>query len=104
MGYNVVRKDHLIGKHGGVCLYIKDIKESIPFEILSQYHNDQFEVLWVKARPYKLARGLSYIIIGSIYHPPSSNDRNMNDFLTEQLSLIESAYYNCGLIHLTLLI
>ena len=73
-------------------------KESIPFEILSQYHNDQFEVLWVKARPYKLPRGLSCIIIGSIHHPPSANDRNMIDFLTEQLCLIESTYYNCGLI------
>ena len=89
-GYNVVRRDRLIGQHGGVCLYVK---ESIPFEILSQYHNDQFEVLWVKARPHKLPRGLSCIIIGSIYHPPSANDRNMIDFLTEQLSLIESTYY-----------
>ena len=93
-GYNVVRRDRLIGQNGGVCLYVK---ESIPFEIISQYH-DQFEVLWVKARPHKLPRGLSCIIIGSIYHPPSANDRNMIDFLTEQLSLIESTYYNCGLI------
>ena len=90
-GYNVVRRDRLIGQHGGVCLYVK---KSIPFEILSQCHNDQFEVLWVKARPHKLPRGLSCIIIGSIYHPPSANDRNMIDFLTEQLSLIESTYYN----------
>ncbi len=66
-GYNVVRRDCLIGQHGGVCLYIK---ESIPFEIFSQYHNDQFEVLSVKARPYQSPRGLSCIIIGSIYHPP----------------------------------
>ena len=94
-GYNVVRRDRLIGQHGGVCLYVK---ESIPFEILSQYHNDQFEVLWVRARPHKFPRGLSCIIIGSIYHPPSENDRNIIDFLTEQLSLIESTYYNCGLI------
>ena len=41
-GYNDVRRDRLIGQHGGVCLYVK---ESIPFEILSQYHNDQFEAL-----------------------------------------------------------
>jgi hypothetical protein len=93
--YNVVRRDRLIGQHGGVCLYVKG---SIPFEILSQYQNDQFEILWVKARPHKLPRDLSCIIVGSIYHPPSANDRNMIDFLTEQLSLIESTYNNCGLI------
>ena len=57
-GYNVVRRDRLIGQHGGVRLYVK---ESIRFEILSQYHNYQFEVLCVKARPHKLPRVLSCI-------------------------------------------
>ena len=94
-GHNVTRKDRSIGQHGGVCLYIK---ESIPFEILSQYHSDQFEVLWVKVRPYRFQRGVSCIIIGTIYHPPSANDRNMIDFLIEQLSLVESVHHNCGLI------
>ena len=46
----------------------------------------------------ELPRVLSCIIISSIYNPPSANDRNMIDFLIEQLSLIESTYYNCGLI------
>ena len=91
--YNVIRKDRSIGQHGGVCLYIK---ESIPFEIPSQYHSDQFEVLWVKVRPYRLPRGVLCIIIGTIYHPPSANYRNIIDFLTEQLSLVESAYHNCA--------
>ena len=33
-----------------------------------------------------------------IHHPPSANDRNIIDFLTEELSLVESVYHNCGLI------
>jgi hypothetical protein len=53
-GYNVVRRDRLIGQHGEVCLYVK---ESIPFEILSQYHNDQFEVLWVNCSFSQIAEG-----------------------------------------------
>lgn len=40
-GYNFIRKDRSIGHHGGVWLYIK---ESIPFEIHSQYRSDQFEL------------------------------------------------------------
>ena len=94
-GHNVIRKDRSISQHGGVCLYIK---ESIPFEILSQYHSDQFEVSWVKVRPYRFPRGVSCSIIGTIYHPPSANDRNMIDFLTEQRSLVESVHHNCGLV------
>ena len=54
------------------------------------------EVLWVKVRPYRLPRGVSCIIIGTIYHPPSANYRNIIDFLTEQLSLVESVYHNCA--------
>ena len=67
-GYNVVRRDRLIGQHGGVCLYVN---ESIPFEILSQYHNDQFEVLWVKARVLTNCRGayLALSLVQFTIHP-----------------------------------
>ena len=52
----------------------------------------------VKVRPHRLPRGVSCIIIGTTYHPPSANDRNMIAFLTKQLSLVESVYHNCSLI------
>lgn len=37
-GYNVVRRDRAFGSsHGGFCVYIID---SIPFDVLNQYHNE----------------------------------------------------------------
>ena len=75
LGYNIVRKDRVNGRRGGVCSYIND---SIPFEIIN-YHDtsNRCEVLWMKARPTRLPRGFSSLIIGTIYHPPSADSRNM---------------------------
>ena len=92
-GYNIARKDRVIGQHGGVCLYIK---VKIPYEVLNQYHHPLLEVLWVKTRPHRLPRGLSCIIVGSIYHPPSAHAETMINYLLEQLASIESTYLNCG--------
>ena len=91
-GYNIACKDRVIGQHGGVCLYI-NVK--IPYEVLNQYHHPLLEVLWVKTRPHRLPRGLSCIIIGSIYHPPSAHAETMINYLLEQLASIESTYLNC---------
>ena len=92
-GYNIARKDRVIGQHGGVCLYI-NVK--IPYEVLNQYHHPLLEVPWVKTRPHRLPRGLSCIIVGSIYHPPSAHAETMINYLLEQLASIESTYLNCG--------
>jgi hypothetical protein len=89
------RKDRLIGQHGGVCLYIK---ASIPYEVLDQFHHPALEVLWVKTRPHRLPKGLSCIIVGTVYHPPSAHAETMINFLLEQLASMESTYSNCGFI------
>ena len=93
LGYNIARKDRVIGQHGGVCLYI-NVK--IPCEVLNQYHHPLLEVLWMKTRPHRLPRGLSCLIVGSIYHPPSAHAETMINYLLEQLASIESTYLNCG--------
>ena len=50
----------------------------------------------MKTRPHRLPRGLSCIIVGSIYHPPSAHAETMINYLLEQLASIESTYLNCG--------
>ncbi len=70
--------------------------DSIPYDVLSQYHHDHFEVLWIKARPFRLSRGFSSIIIRIVYHPPSSNAPAMNEYLSCQLSAFESSFPNTG--------
>ena len=81
--------------HGGVCLYIKD---SIQFNVLVEVQSPEFEVLWVKIRPNRLPRGIPCIIAATIYHPSTSNDKLLLDYLAVSLTKLESQYPGCGII------
>ena len=125
-GYNIARKDRILGHHGGVCLYIKN---SIAYQVLSQCQHPPLELLWVKARTHlthrlprgitsivfgivyhpsrevlwvktpthRLPRGITSIVFGIVYHPPSANPSEMIEYLFDQLSFIESTFPSCGL-------
>ena len=62
--------------------------------------DENFEVLWVKICPPRLPRGISSIVVGTVYHPPRAgySDRQMSDYLLESLSKIEARFPDCGLI------
>ena len=78
--YTLVRKDRIYAQHGGVCLYIK---ESIPFTVLREYERDiSIEVLWCRLSPRRLPRGFSYLVVGIVYHPPTADDEQMHDQLS----------------------
>ena len=96
-GYNIIRRDRKVIDHGGVCMYVR---ESIRFETLSDLMDENFEVLWVKICPPRLPRGISSIVVGTVYHPPRAgySDRQMSDYLLESLSKIEARFPDCGLI------
>ena len=63
------------------------VRESIRFETLSDFMDENFEVLWVKICPPRLPRGISSIVVGTVYHPPHAgySDRQMSDYLLESL-------------------
>ena len=69
-GYNRIYKNRTSGIHGGVCTYIQN---SIKFKTLNFLHHPDFEVLWVYVRPKRLPGRVPCIVIGTVYHPPSSN-------------------------------
>ena len=94
-GYNFVRKDRLEAVHGGIGMYIKN---EIKFSELTALSNPVFEVLWVKLNPTRLPRGVDNVIVGTVYHPPSGDNLEMQNYLIETLSAIEANYCNCGMI------
>ena len=94
-GYNVARPDRCKAEHGGVCIYIKD---SIQFKVLEDLKNNQFEVPWSQLRPSRLPRGITSIVVGTLYHPPSAADTHMLDYLYDCLSIIEARFPGCGII------
>ena len=84
-GFKIIRKDRKHTIHGGVCIYVNNqIKTGILYEL----DNIQFEVLWIKLSPKRLPRGISSIIIGTIYHPPASDDQSMIEYLTNCLTTL----------------
>ena len=50
------------------------------------------------AQDARLPRGVNSIILGTVYHPPNSNDTVMLEYLMDCLSSIESRYPNSGTI------
>ena len=73
-GYNTIR---------GVCMYVRD---SIRFRVLHDFMSDEFEVLWMQTLPKRFPRGISSIIVGTVYHPPSACDSSMRNYLCESMS------------------
>ena len=71
---------------------------NINFTILEDLKNPNYEVLWLKLRPARLPRGYSSIVLGTVYHPPSANDRDLLQYLHTCLSSIESRFFNCGIL------
>ena len=54
---------------GGVCAYVNS---DIPCLRVSEFEFPEIESIWIKARPRRLSRLVSMILIGTFYHPPDS--------------------------------
>jgi hypothetical protein len=94
-GYNFTFKNRVSQSHGGVCLYVRS---TIPCKRLPELEEPEMEVLWSHIRPTRLPRGTPCIIVGIIYHPPSSDDKVMLHYLTTTLISVESFYPGCGIL------
>ena len=76
--YVLARRDRIDKLGGGVCAFIKS---SIPFKILSEFEDTNFETMWIYVRPHKLYRGYSCLIVCIVYKPPSSDNDDFIDHL-----------------------
>ena len=93
-GFSLVRRDRLTRIGSGVCAYIN---EHIPFKILTDFHDEKFESLWLYLKPKKLFRGVSCLVLCVIYHPPSSDNNALIKHLTFKLDIALSLYPNAGI-------
>ena len=61
--------------------------------------NDEFEVLWMQcAPPPPPLREIQSIIVGTVYHPPSTCKLSMRNYLYESMSRIKAQFSDCGVI------
>ena len=61
----MVLKNRTSGIHWGVGVYIKN---SIKFQAFTDLYHPELEVLWSYIQPTRLTRGISCIIIETVYH------------------------------------
>ncbi len=87
-GFNLFRNDRVLGRGGGICVYIKD---DVPCKRRVDLENPDFECLWFSLRPERLPRPLSGIVICVVYHPPGrtvQDHKDLDEYLintTDQL-------------------
>lgn len=93
--YNLIRRDCSPGSQGGVTLYTK---AKVKCSHLAELEKPNFEVLWAHTRPQRLPRGVPCVIPACLYHPPSSNDHEILEYLFDCLIKVESLYPGCAII------
>ena len=73
-GFTTYRCDRVERKGGGICAWIKT---EIPSAEILRHQCDDFESLWLKARPAKLPRQISSILVAVIYRTDNTKDQNL---------------------------
>lgn len=64
-----------------MCCFVKDYIECIH---VADLENDDFEVLLVllhRLRPRRFSRGVNYIIVGVVYHPPGRDNQALMSYI-----------------------
>ena len=93
-GYNIVRRDREFRRGGGVMCYVRS---DIPFKTWPALQSEQ-ETIWITARPSKLPRQFSTLLIGTLYHPPNANNRDMLSHLTTSIDTILKDHPYAGIL------
>ena len=72
---------------GGVCIFVD---AEIPCSCLRAFESSEIESIWIKARPLRLPRQVSMILVGTVYHPPSSTVEDNQRLLQHIQDNVES--------------
>ncbi len=92
--YTIVRRDKSLRIGAGVCAYINSC---IPYKVLHELHDDDFETLWIYIRPHKLIHGYSYLIVCIAYIPPNCDKNDFIEHLTVKLDSALRSHPNAGI-------
>ena len=87
-GFNSFRNDRVLGRGGGICVYVKD---DIPCKRRVDLENPSFECLWLILQPKRLPRPLSGIVVCTVCHPPGRIVQDhiaLNEYLINTTDLL----------------
>ena len=94
--FATIRKDRPEDQRGaGMCTYINNNLNFLELDYLS---DPQFETQWFLLKPNRLPRGISSIIMATVYHPPQNKDYLLRDHLFQSLDTALAEFPNAGII------
>ena len=74
-GHVIHRNDRKDGRRcGGVAVLTR---QDVPCERLTSLESTDVETLWLLYRRPRMPRCLSHVVVGTVYNPPSSDDKKM---------------------------
>ena len=94
--YTLYRLDRRDGRQGGgVAVYVK---HGTPCSYLSHLTHTNLEVLWLLYRPHSMARGVTHLLIGTVYHPPKASNSEITDYLVRSMDEVTRTHPHTGIL------
>ncbi len=90
-----VRNDRVNRQEGGVAVYIN---ANFSFKHWSHLSEPDLETIWITLRPPHLPREIPMIVLGVLYHQPSSKDSPLTQHIHKCLDAILSKHPDAGII------
>lgn len=92
-GYNLERKDRCGKRGGGVSLYIT---QHLHYKRWTDLETDLMESIWITIFPKSLPRTVGNITIAGVYHPPTSNNRELKEHISFNIDSITQKHPYTG--------
>ena len=80
---------------GGLCTFINSRLNFVELRDLSE---PEIESLWFLIRMDRLSRGVNSIILGTVYHPPQSDDRALRSHIFKCLDSSLAVHPNSAIV------
>ena len=94
-GYVTHRKDRSNNQRGGgLCTYISSRLNVIELGNLCE---PEIETQWFLIKTDRLPRGISSIVLGTVYHPPQGDDRILRSHIFNSLDSLLATYPNSAI-------
>ena len=81
-GYVTYQKDRSNNQRGGLCTFISSRLNVIELGNLCE---PDIETQWFLIKTDRLPRGINSIVLGTVYHPPQSDDRILRSHIFKSL-------------------
>lgn len=78
-----------------MAVYVRD---ELPCHRLTSYENTQLDIIWILFLSPRMPRSVSHIAVGTVYHPPSADNRLMINYLLDCMDRLIREHPQAGVV------